>query len=429
MWSAVVTTFVLASACGDNTHNIIQLDVGLGTPDLIMFRDDGGPWQEPKVVADGSYTFEVLDDYEVVAVYSFDDGSFLAQELAATYRDGNNWGVVWTSQFGALVTGKTGPYSIFRYPCSPFPRDGTVKVTGRMLDKGQVAMDSSCMTSAVAPWMFSLDVLPGTNDLIATGRVGATPSIAIQRGLVVDGATAIPDIDLSSVGTPLTTMPVAVVNTDESGIAATNVILTTSAGASNVSGTSAEVSAMHTISTSLVPTSVMEPGDRQALEVHSPGGDFAPVDRSARTIFTGNEIVFELIPSATISYDVVNGVDVVSWGSALAPRYGYVDFNIESVPNANLNYSGQHVTVTKHWLEDHKATSVGFDTDVPGYDAAWSIDRTQQYGRWFDVRDDSTNITYMTTNNSQVGVTFPPGIVAPRPQHRVRPGSANVLPN
>jgi hypothetical protein len=351
--------------------------------------------------------------------------------LLSRFVVASHWFIASTSQFGALAVGKTGPSSVFRDPCWPFPRDGTVKVTGRMFQSGQVVMDTSCKSSATAPWTFSLDVLPGTHDLIATGQVGGKPRVGINRGQVVDAATSLPDVDLSLAGTELTPTPIVVVNTDDSSgasSASTQVSLTTANGFADVSSTSGLVPKVYTVTASTVPFSAMDSGDYQTLEVHSPGGDFASADRSARTLFTGAETLFQLIPPPMIDFNVVNGVDVVSWDLPLATRYGYVDFNVESEPTANLSYSAQHVTVTRRWLEDHDAKSIGFDTDVPGYDPSWSIDRTQNYGRWFDVRDDSTSITYMTTENSRV--TAPQGVTTTPSQgrYRVRPGRVLAIP-
>src|SRR6185369_9926849 len=158
----ILLACVLAAACGDNTRNVVQVDLRLGTPDLIVYRDDVGGWQSPDRIAEGSYTLSVVDDFELIAVYEIEGGGFIAQELAATYGEGSHWVFVATSDFGGIVVGKTAPASVFRDPCWLYPIDGRVAVTAEMVQAGHVAMDQSCKSSTVAPWMFSLSVRPGT---------------------------------------------------------------------------------------------------------------------------------------------------------------------------------------------------------------------------------------------------------------------------
>ncbi|MDB4958788.1 MAG: hypothetical protein JWO36_6357 [Myxococcales bacterium] len=400
MKCAVAMLFVAVAACGDNTH-AVQVDLTLGSADLILFRDGVGPWQSPDQIVPGSYALQVADDFELVAVFAWGDGSFYAEELAATYSEGSHWVVIASSQFGGLVAGKTRPASFFDVPCSYLPRTGTVKVTGTMNQPGDVAMGASCKRSASAPWSFSLDVPTGVHDLIATGSLGANGKrVSIVRAQLIDAPTTVPNVDLTVAGIALTPTPIAVANSDGDG-ATVDVTLSTTTDEATLSRSFGTLSAHHTIDAWLAPMANLQPTDQQLLEVHSPGGLNANPDRSARVSFTGNQTVFDLLPPPHPTFSVETNVEVASWSSWL-DRYSYVDFVVDGADPNQQATTVQQVTASKGWIEAHHTNRLSFDTSIPGYLPAWTIDRTKTYARFFGVRNDSTDVTYMTTQRESV---------------------------
>jgi hypothetical protein len=385
----VVLLVVALGACAANTHEV-QIDLPqVFTTDLVVYRDGVGTWETPTVRADNTFTIEVTDDFQVVAALDAGSGEIITWELAATAGEGTHW-----------IIDESDPY--FAPECSSIPAFAMggdwVAVTGSMLQAGQVSTQPWCESSTTQPWNFGLQSFPGSLDLIATDPFdSATHRVLIARGEVIDGPAVVPDLDLSA-GISLVPIHVDVYKPD---VATTTVevILTTTApySAAIISMASGITTASTQTTSALVaPPMMLQPTDTQLLVFHAPGA--LGSDRAAQTIVSGQDVALELVPPPVVTYAPGDG-DVATWGAPLAPRFTSVDFDLrgESQP-----WSWQHVTATKGWLDTHDATSLAFETDVPGYQPAWSVDHSHPYERQFSVTDDSTDITYWTTVTSDV---------------------------
>jgi hypothetical protein len=378
------------AGCGDNSENVARVDLALGQATFIRYREGDGPWRHPDLLTDGSYLVRGGYEFELVAVKVVPGVEIFAEQLAATYAEADHW--VDVGPFIPVVGDQLSPAASFDDPCFSFHVGPTVTVTGQMAQAGDVDMDRSCASRATAPWSFALQVSPGTHDLIAAGG-GA---MAIRRELQIDAATTLPDLDLdlAAEGAALVSHPILITNPDPSGYVYGEVDLYTQHDGLAVSSAEGTVAPGRTIDALAVPPSLLVPSDVQTVEVYSPGGD-APMQRAARAAFTDRLPELDLLAPPSAQIDVVSDVDVISWQGPLAPRWTYLDFEVDS--GSFPTSFTQRITATRKWLEAHDATSLQFDVDVPEYDRSWSVDRAHVWSRTIDVRDDATPVAYQTT--------------------------------
>lgn len=378
--------FVIAAGCADSGNHTVTIDLFYPGPTLVAYREGTGPWKTPDTNAMGGYVIKGNGQFELVAVTVLDNGAFVAEQLEATYADSDHWVDV-----GAFVksTGDQAlPWRFFDDPCTPLPLAGgpPVQISGRMLQPGTVDMDASCQSATTAPWNYALNVTTGTHSLLATGG----GRFVLQRSLSVASAMTLPDIDLSA-GGAMTTTPVLVQNADQNQVAAI-VNMYSPTERFRVSSSFGIIGPAQPLSAPIIPPSALLVEEGQVIEVHSPGGAFAPTDRAARALFTGSPPGFALLAPPTVQIDASSGIDVIALQD-LGPQYNGILFGVQGANGSQI------ITASKAWLDATKAEGIQFDIDAPGYDPTWIVDRTMGFFRSFAISDDSTDVTYVSRVN------------------------------
>jgi hypothetical protein len=313
--------------------NAVKLDFE-GTPDLIVYRDGAGPWLVPATVT-GGYQLHVTDDYQVVAACSVQAlaGNEDSEQLNATADDGEQF----------MFCGGGGSTGT------------TFAVTGQMVQPGTVLMQDTA-TGSTTPWSFSLDVSAGTHELVA---IGAT-NMLIRRNLALTAATTIPDVDVTTDGTPYTRVATTVVGADpldkveiQSGLYTGNDFATLS----------------DTTDRTIIyaPAALVVATDGVQVDVR--------VTNTAMTIerslfaFNSNPTSFTLMPVLDgVTFGTTSPI-AGSWGTL--PTYSTI--GMISFGGTQTSFFEQNVTATKQWVDKTGVTSLAFESDATGYNTAWNV--------------------------------------------------------
>ncbi len=411
----IAVAAVFGAAC---TGSVVNVEVAADPPDFIAYRDGASSWKTPKPIAGGKYAahhydLEVTSDYELVVVsIDPDSGAAASTELRATPADAMRW---YVDYYGAhdiaeafvpdvfvadVFVGSASEVGLCTPPDQPSPIPGSIIASGSMAQPGRVSIGGQCTLSASASWTFRLPVVPGMHDIIATDPVGTpSPRVAITRGLMLDSPTTLPLIDLAADGQLLDSATITVVNTgtdpgDTVALASRLVLYAGSDGALLASGTGTATSRSHDVP--IVPTSLLQTGDVQLLWIGVT--DYTNASRQAATRHPTETPLFEYLTAPIIDITTDTGVDTASWSEPLSTRIQAVDVHTMRV-DAAFNVTSEAITATKPWLDAHRATSLGFDTDIPGYDPTWLVDVTQMHWTDFTVRANEGSIGYWTTRS------------------------------
>ena len=332
--------------------NSVTIQVFDETPVFIAYRDGTGPWQMVDQ-ASGVYTMHIHDSYELVAVCGDSSVGFDTGFEAATFAD---------------VHGRT------YVPCfsSSGPDTTTVTVTGTMAQAGWVAIGDGTDQGMASNWHFSVDVAPGTYDLMAI----AGNRMTVRRDLAVAGAMSVANVDVASAGSPMTAIPLAVTGTQSDETVRTEVLAITAneflSLPPETTGTSVHV----------IPPALAVSTDHQYVEYN------ATTATSFRNVLSPYaqepSLAFTLLPRlANIQFGALGA----SWST---------------IPSGNAElfmYGGSsaiHMTATAAWLGS--ATQLAIDTNIPGFQPAWvpaTIDSKQ-----FDVQTNDSRV-YATTGVSE----------------------------
>jgi len=136
MRAAIVGALVVAGCSGSTT---ITVELAFDPPDFIAYRDGTSTWTTPAPLSGGTYaahhyTFEAIDDYEVVAVWlDASSGTAISSELFATTQDAASWylGSNGASAVDDVVTAPPTDRGCSR-PDMPFDLSGTIVASGAM---------------------------------------------------------------------------------------------------------------------------------------------------------------------------------------------------------------------------------------------------------------------------------------------------------
>jgi hypothetical protein len=318
----------------------VELDV-FGTPSFIAYRDGDGAWQTPTDDGQGTYTLMATDDYQAVIVCA-SGGDAQSTLLSATVGDGR--------QFVFCDVGSGDP-------------PATVTVTGTMQQAGQVYMDDEA-ESDTPNWNVALDVVPGTHDLYA---IDTDHHMLIRRGLDIAAATTLDPIDLTGAAsmTPVT-LTLGGVGTGDMLYDAIDTF--TDNGFLELTSTTTSLYAP--------PVSLLTGNDFQFIvaEAYS-ANDY----RYAQAQFTGTETAFTLPDPLT---GITFGKGSVSWTSLPAMYDGGSLTLDQTTAQGSVE---QVVQATGRWLAAKQVTTLAFDVQPPGYDAAWNVDTDTSYSRTFNT--------------------------------------------
>jgi hypothetical protein len=365
--------------------------------DAHAYRTGTSAWKIPTPRDGGTYAahhyeLDVSDDYEVVAAATNVEGTGLtySYELLATVDDGTRW---YLQAGGAidLTVSTPGPSTpsddgLCTFTNEPQIYSGGITVSGEMAQPGEVSFGTFCeepLGTTTGSWSYAIATPPGTGDLIATN--GAR--FSIMRSLDFQQSATVPTIDLTSGGEPFASQSVTVVNTgvypnDEGPIGSELQLFTSHGGAILTTEQDEVASTSHVVP--LVPSSTLVTGDRELLTVSVQ--DTSNATRSGWTYAPTATSTFLLLDEPTAAGAVRNGVATVTWSGELDPRVQFVNINSTyNVSTPTFSYFSQGVTATPHWLAAHSATSLGFDTSVPGYDPSWDIEGGPTTGTSFSV--------------------------------------------
>lgn len=193
--SGAIALLGIAPACGSSSSNhsstdaqgvpdapdtlVVTVTDGV-PPDLIAFRDDRSTeWVSVPVAGLTTIPVTTHGAYQIAVACDF-------------RKQDPSQGVE------VIVFGRTAQDDAFIRGC---PRLGPApfEVTGGMVQGGQVALDGSAQTSALANWAFDLPVYSGTFDLVLLPWDSSSlPSgIAFHRDLAITGNRDLGTIDLS----------------------------------------------------------------------------------------------------------------------------------------------------------------------------------------------------------------------------------------
>jgi len=321
----------------------IELELIGSMPTFVALRDGNGAWQM-QTPGQASYSVQVTNDYEFVAVCADGQGNFDAEWLAATAGDGRQ----------LVFCGLT------------MPTGSTVDVTGRMVQAGEAQM-TDFASSTTAPWSFDLHVMPGTHDLVANDAT----RVLVRRALSIQGATTLADVDLAA-GENLVPVTVEVSNTDPDDALVTSVELITSSDAAMLSdgpGSDAMV----------LPDDLMKPSDFELVEAQATADSF---DRFGSAIYAGSAPSFALPPRLTDATFDSATITSASWTSL--PAFDQVEFEVDGF-GATMGI--ERVTATPAWVQATAASQLAIDTSgITGYSPSWNVDPTGPYSRSLAVQ-------------------------------------------
>jgi hypothetical protein len=354
--------FLLLAACGggsDNHHGIVIADASIdtpvdmpprqpvavefdiyGQPALVSYRDGSGAWQTPTDDGQGAYTLMATDDYQVVVTCAT-TGEVQSTLFSQTVDDGRQY---------AFCSDSSGTQS-------------TVAVTGTMQQAGEVFMEDEA-SSATANWNVALDVSARTHDLIA---VDTGHHMLIRRGLSITGATTLDPIDLTTA--PAMTPVTLTVNGVGNGDMLFNAIdLLTANDYAEFSSSTTSLYAP--------PSSLLGGSDYEFMIAEAYSGTQY---RYAETQFTGTETTFTLPDPLT---GITFGKGKATW-TTLPAMFDGAQLTLDQ--DTGTQVVEQVVQASRSWLDKTQATTLEFDAQPPGYDAAWNVDTGMGYSRQFST--------------------------------------------
>jgi len=338
------------------------------TPSLILFRDGtNADWQAPVASAPGRYLMNVHGLYTVVAVCM---ESALEVELAEASRTLDD------------------PHE-FEMPCLVryVPPSKLVPVTGTMVQRGVVTLGPSRGSGDASNWQFDLLVPEGVADLVATSMFAPDGDhIAIRRDLPLTEGIVVPPIDVAAEGVPLTQLPLTVTNLRSVDYVSAGFTLYTPSTTMTV--TNGPVGA----TVGVVPDSVLRPGDKQRVLVdifsYIDDGIFRGMSRAlvpgVSTVFTAPDVI-------DASVDPVDPDRGFTWKTL--PGHDTIDLWVGG--SVGDTFVERHKQLTSSYETATAATTISWDSDIPGYKPEWRSVFAMEYSYelevWRFVRDASSS--------------------------------------
>jgi len=235
--------------------------------------------------------------------------------------------------------------------------------------------------SATGPWMFMLDVDPGTYDLIAADA----SSILIERSQLVTTSETLPTIDVAANGTPLTSVPATIAGGLEGEVVGTDVLLIT-----QDDGFVTLTTATSTLE--VVPTALLVSSDAEASAAYATTATTYRYTEPSVTVADPVATSFALPPRLAGTFDLVGGAVYVGW--VTLPTQGSVALGVYGASNQAV------VTASQSWLAAAQASGLVFDTSEPGWMPAWSFWTRESYDEQLSVSADDVQDGYFYTSVS-----------------------------
>lgn len=318
--------------------NVVTIDLGGVTPDLIAYRDGTGAWQTPTASGVGTYPIHVTDAYTVLAVCVDPTYGPDVESISQTFS-GEGPSASMGCGFG---------------PPPPLPPP-TEAVMGQMLEAGQIVLGDSA-SSTTAPWTYDLQVPMGNHDLIA---IGTDNKIELMHGLAVNAPMTL-NVDLAN-GAALIPVDETVNGTLPAELVATHTLLVTEnefIDFDQADGTNGFV----------IPTALLAPSDEQRFRVSA---TTATTDRWVSITPPGPATVTLLPPLTGVTFGAAGGDLEVTFGAL--PEIDAVNAYVYST-TSNL---GENLTVSASFLAKTGTQHLVIDTSAPGFQPSWRVDLTQ----------------------------------------------------
>jgi len=282
--------------------------------------------------------------------------------------------------------------------CSPAssqstpPLPSTVSVTGQLAQGGRVML-ADAASGADAGQPFTLRVAPGTYALYAVSSDHAL----IQRDLEITANTTLPPIDIDASGTALTDARFTIANPNQIAAAAIEVSTT------EVSLWSAQLPPTEYFrnlnvyygdasTTKLVPPEILTADDVQTLAFQE------------RTVL-GEHVMYRAIRKPYHAGDstavtLPEAINDLQWSTdrQFSPRWRSLPdlaFHFEVIAwSGDLGGRHQTLDVSRSFLTATAATELTIETDLPGMDPSWLLDRTYGFrlDAYAETSDDPANV-------------------------------------
>lgn len=254
----------------------------------------------------------------------------------------------------------------------------TVAVSGTISGlNGGEALISIGETSTTSSGAYTLQVTPGTYDVIAVRFAGNTPNrVWLQRNRQFSNSTTYPIDFVQADGTVVRVFDVNDGALTVSGLdtqaneTATVQVLLQSGSRSSVVGLGSALNNLTPIAYPLFPTGVLSPAELFQVRV----------DTSEQRGVV--QVISTLPNSLTISLPPVYGTPTLSVTNAGAIQFSAQDFSYSETPVVGYQLSTQansgaryEYLITRGWLGSTNAYTTPVLETVSGWDAAWSLQR------------------------------------------------------
>lgn len=261
-------------------------------------------------------------------------------------------------------------------------------VTGHMVQAGFVQLGDFGTQSSSTNWNYNLTAPIGTFDLIAT----SADRVAVRRAITVGGDLAVTaPIDLAAEGTALVATPFTALN------AAAADTVTVSVGLLNATSPNvpARIYQGPLATAKVAPDAGLLATDTQSVSVRA---TTATELRALRRPFrVGGDAVFALPPALDgVQWSTTGGQLSVSWGSLpeLDLLIGFLGGNAAG-GSTPVDYE---LELGSRYLAATGITHFTYETDLAGFQHAWTIDVNAAYTRQL-LTQQGTELATLTTSS------------------------------
>ncbi len=369
------------------------------TPLLVAYQDgftDANnqpvPWK--MVTASTSVDFTVGDAYSV-AVVCMVKGRILTWQASRTVEDD-------TSDTVKEVTLNT--------PCNAAPTLRTV--TGKTVQDANVHLGDAD-AGATHDATFTLQVVDGTYDLIATTKNAdpSTNTTLIQRNVMISGDTTLNGGNGIDVSTGMTQVPLGIAlssppdptKSTETVSATVDVTTKNNSGSATVSAADYDLK-NKTIKIFALPNAALNSGDTQTATFTGTDNPLDANKKPIKTITFSRAITMpfsigDMTATGMNAFSLPAAIKIPDWGfdknrlSVALPALPALDDITITTSGKTTDGTGAdyEIDITEGYFNTTALARPVFDTDLPGFQATWKIDFTQQYQRQITSERDVFN--------------------------------------
>jgi hypothetical protein len=378
----VFSTLLLA--CGgdgnippdDTGPTTIQLTAG-GATALVAFRDGtDGAWQAATMKTPTSYELQVHGPY-IVAVACDYDGSSSVSQIGRTLDESHDLGTMCPKS------------------------SGSHKVTGLMVQAGQMVFGKHFEFSTEPAWEFQFFVDDGAYDLLAL----TNERIEVRRQLAVNADQVVAGVDVEQQGMPLAQVAFSAANATAGETLRASVLLGTADSAQT------DVYLGPIAAAKVAPEAVLVATDRQTVSLQATTVSASTTTgRAVRRPFrVGGDAAYTLpSPLSGVQWAVESNQLVVSWTSR--PDEDYLLAFASGTSADGQAFTSNSLDLSAAFLAATKIKRATFASDVPGYKPAWLVDLTHDYSRELNFQNVTNSVTTTIWNTETIGIA-----VAARP--------------